>query len=223
MTPEFQIEKGEASSTTTVRPSIVTQFTAGYVPPFDVAAAVDRMVESVPPKFLIGLSEIVLTNTAGLPRKLRRSMTKSSGSKVRIAKSAGLYHQAWNNRPAWIEIYVDNMLRNAERGFWLKSRLFREQIVGGILFHEIGHHVHFTVRPEHRDTEDVADVWKVRLQGNYARRRFFVIRIFVRLFKFLTGPLFDRLMEKQNKWELQKGWMSRAEFEERSKKKKSRN
>src|SRR5208337_5174110 len=129
MKPDAQLVKDETTPASFSRPKVVTQFTAGYVPPFDVASTIEKMLETVPPKYLNGLSEIVLTNTAGLPRKLRRSVTKSRGRKVKIVETAGLYHQAWKGRQAWIEIFVDNALGAPPQGWlrWLWRRgLFRE-------------------------------------------------------------------------------------------------
>ena len=90
---------------------------------------------------------------------------------MKIAEVMGLYHPEWQGKPAWIEIFIDNTLKGWERGFWLKMPLVREFVIGDVLFHEIGHHIHFSIRPEFRETEDVADVWKVKLQRNYNRQR----------------------------------------------------
>lgn len=218
MKADVQLVNDEAAPVSFSRPKAVTQFVAGYVPPFDVGATVERMLDSVPPKYLNGLSEIVLTNTAGLSRKQRRSVTKSRGRKVKQAASAGLYFQAWKGRPAWIKIYVDNALKNWEKGFWLKLSFYREMLLGHILFHEIGHHIHATVRPEHRETEDVADVWKLRLERNYFRQRHPGILMLLRIVRFVFGPVFgpvyQRMYRRTMENSLAKGWMSRAEFDE---------
>ena len=72
-------------------------------------------------------------------------------------------------------------------------------------FHEIGHHVHRTVRPEYREKEDVADVWKVRLQRNYYRRRFRWIGVLAPVLRLLFGTYPERQM-------LKRGRISRAEY-----------
>src|ERR1700743_1730871 len=128
----------------------VRAFFFDYDPPFDAVPIVQRMLPSVPQKYLVGLREVVLTNASGLPRKLRRSVTKSRGRKVRFDKTAGLYHPAFNGRAAWIEIFLDNTLRGWESGWWLRISLIRESKLADVLFHEVGHHIHFTWRPEHR-------------------------------------------------------------------------
>ena len=37
--------------------------------------------------------------------------------------------------------------------------MLRDIGFGHVLFHEIGHHIHNTVRPEYDEKEDVADKW----------------------------------------------------------------
>jgi len=204
---------------TSARPTVVERYT-GYVPPFDVKSEVEKMVATVPTKFLVGLDEIVLTDTAGLPRKIRRGVTKSRKKKIRMIEAQGLYHPAWNNRPAWIEIFVDSALRNWERGWWLKSQMYRDGLIGDVLFHEIGHHIHFVVQPEHREREDVADEWKVRLSRNYSRQAHPLFGAVLRALRFLSGPFLMMLIRKSARIEFEKGLISRAELEERKQKSK---
>lgn len=81
----------ETEASAAAAPRVTTRFWA-YSPPFDVASIVERMLGSVPPRYLLGLKEIVLTNKAGLSRSHRRSVTKSRGRKVKIMQTRGLYH-----------------------------------------------------------------------------------------------------------------------------------
>jgi hypothetical protein len=48
----------------------------------------------------------------------------------------------------------------------------REVTFGAVLFHEVGHHIHRTIRPEHKEKEDVADLWAKRLIGNFIRKKY---------------------------------------------------
>ncbi len=217
MKQDAQFVKDGAALATFSRPKVVTQFTGGFVPPFNVAATVEKMVETVPPKYLNGLSEIVLTNTAALPRKLRRSVTKSRKRKVRIVETAGLYHQSWHGKQAWIEIFVDNALGAPPEGWlrWMwKWGLFRDTGLREVIFHEIGHHIHTTVRPEHREKEDAADVWKLRLLRNYFRQRRPILRMAFRIVQSVFGPFYRRFYRRAMEQGVAKGWMSRAEFDE---------
>ena len=181
---------------------------------FDAVPIVQRMLDSVPEKYLVGLQEVVITNASGLSRKQRRTVTKSRRGNVRFDEAAGLYHPAFNGRPAWIEIFVDNTLRGWESEWWLRIPLIREGKLADVLFHEIGHHIHLTCRPEYREKEDVADIWQVRLGRNYSRKRFRLMTGFVRFIRFLLGPFFDRQRGKLMSRMLKNGMISRAEYEE---------
>jgi len=192
------------------RPKIVSQY-RDYAPPFEVEPIVARMLESVPSKYMLGLGEIVLTNASGLPRRLRRSVTKSRKRKASIAKARGLYYAAWQGRPAWIELFVDNILNWwGERRWSLKLTFIREILIGDVLFHEIGHHIHATVRPEFREREDVADVWKVRLKKQYNRNRHRLLRSLLSPFR----PLMRWIGKSLEKRQLARGRVSRAEYNE---------
>ncbi len=145
-----------------------------YEPPFDVERAVRRMIDLTPPEYLAGLRTIVLRNSASLNRERRRSKTLSRKRRVAVAKSTGLYHARWHGEPAWIEIFVDNVFEGCPRLFlWLS--FLRESLLGDTVFHEIGHHVHFTKVPEYKEREDVAEKWRKRLCRDYLRTRFWYL------------------------------------------------
>src|ERR1700676_4585643 len=91
--------------------SIVSASFSDYKPPFDPLPIVRRMLDSVPDQYLSGLSEVVLTNASGLSRKRRRSVTTARRRKVRVIDAGGLYHPAFNGSSAWIEVFVDNVVR----------------------------------------------------------------------------------------------------------------
>jgi hypothetical protein len=86
-----------------------------------------------------------------------------------------------------------------------------------VLFDEIGHHIHYTTRPEFREKEDVADVWKVRLENSYLRGRHPILRAMVRFSRPLTGKLIQRFHRSAAERMLLRGAISRAEFEEETK------
>jgi hypothetical protein len=225
------INEGEGATGTpperTELPSIITAF-SDYEPPCNVIALSRRIIDSVPKEYLQGLTQVVLTNTENLARGRRRSVTKSRGRKVRIREARGLYHPASHQCGAWIEVFVDNVLNQRGQGWdgwkgrWLqRSNWFRETELSGVLFHEIGHHIHLTLRPEFREKEDVAEVWKVRLQRNYIRQRHRTIRSLVRFFRL--GRIIDGWVAKTSAKMLTKGVISRAEHEENVRVRKQRN
>jgi hypothetical protein len=109
---------------------------------------------------------------------------------------------------------VDNTLRRWENGWWLRIPFIRESTLGDVLFHEIGHHIHFTCRPGYREREDVADVWKVRLQKQYGKDRFRWLAAVGRLIRPLLSSFIDQQKAKIGMRMLQKRQISRAEFEE---------
>jgi hypothetical protein len=173
MLPGDPDSKDDETAPAVARPKVVEAYSA-YEPFFDVASLAEEMISFVPARFLVGLSEVVLTNTGNLPRRIRRSVTKSRKRKVRVVEALGLYHRAWHGKPAWIEIYVDNLFRWYETGIgrWLiRIRYFRETELGGVLFHEIGHHIDAAVRPEFREKEDIADDWSRRLRRKWIQER----------------------------------------------------
>jgi hypothetical protein len=101
-----------------------------------------------------------------------------------VRRVAGLYHQAWQGEKAWVEIFVDRILNSASKQGWMfKMPVVRDLFLSRVLFHEIGHHIHATVRPEFREKECVAEGWESRLQKNYIRQNYpYPVRI---LFKYV--------------------------------------
>jgi hypothetical protein len=184
-----------------------------YSPPFAVEPIIRRMLHTIPEKYLNGLSEIVLTNTAGMSRERRRSVTRSRKRKIRMLDARGLYHPAGQRGSAWIEIFVDNVLKGWEKGWWLRLRFLREGQIGDVFFHEVGHHIHYTVRPEYREKEDVADVWKVKLDRNYRRVQHPLLGLVMRALKLPLGYILNKSLS----FERRKRWISQAEFDERMK------
>lgn len=141
-----------------------------YSPPFN-AKAVRKLLAAVPEKYLRDLDCAVLTNYAALPRKERTGTLKARKRKVEKSKVRGLYHGEWHGNPAWIELRVDQTIRTAPKAFlWIP--LIHELYLGVVLYHELGHHIHACVRPEHREKEDVADNWSGKLAGIFLRRKY---------------------------------------------------
>lgn len=179
------------------KPKLITSF-SNYSPKFNVTAVASRMIASIPKNYLLGLDAIVFTNLDSLPRKRRTSATKSRGRKVRIARAAGLYHPNWQGKPAWIEIFVDQtMADKGVIGLWSRMPFFRDILFSRVLFHEIGHHIHATARPEFREKEDVAERWQERLLRNYFHSRYRWLFVLATPLKPLIGPLIRKLETEQ--------------------------
>ncbi len=146
-----------------------------FKPPGWVRDAVVRLLDSVPEEDLGGLKTVVLTDAAGLSHDRRRAKTKSRRKRVAISQSGGLYHQKWKGEPAWIELFVDNLLSGGPQ-ILLRVALVRDIALGETLYHEIGHHIHATKRPEHKEPEDVADRWADRLLLAHIHKRYWYLR-----------------------------------------------
>ena len=156
-----------------------------YSPPVSVERTVSRLLAGIPNKYLAGLKRVVLRDAGGLSHDRRRQKTRSRKRKVAIRGSLGLYHRKWLNNPAWIEIFVDNVL--AEWPTWvIRIPLCRDIAFSRVLFHELGHHIHRTQAPEYKEREDVADKWKVKLNSHYIRRRYwYLVPLFYLLARIL--------------------------------------
>lgn len=145
-----------------------------YTPPFNVAKVVRQLLRPIPEKYGIGLSSIVLTSQAALPRKDRIGKTRSRKRKHDKSRILGRYHYKWQGKEAWIEIRVDKAIENwanPSKWFWILP-MCRQICIGEVLYHELGHHAHYCVRPEFEEKEDVAETWKKRFMNNFMRKKY---------------------------------------------------
>lgn len=73
-----------------------------------------------------------------------------------------------------VRILVDNILRSyPKRLLWFGPLLNLR--FSDVLYHEIGHHIHATRRPEFRGKEDVADKWKEKLNRKFFSSRYWYL------------------------------------------------
>ena len=149
---------------------VVIENYQGFSPSFDAKAVIEDLLESVRPDLLAGLRSVVLTNTTALTGTRKRQHSRRYGRK-RDKVLLGRYYPAWNGEPAWIEVFVDEILASRP-GWLLRLRFCRDMFLGWVLYHEIGHHIHATAKPEHRDKEKVADDWRTQLSGWHTKRRY---------------------------------------------------
>jgi hypothetical protein len=172
------------------RPRVIESY-RDYTPPFDVARTVRTLLQTVPPKYLRGLDCVVLNNFESLSRRSRLGKTWSRKSKVRMSEVRGLYHPKWQGNLPWIEIHVDKTLSNfPSKLLWITPA--RAFCLGDVLFHELGHHVHYMIRPEHKEKEDVAENWNKKLMVNFLRKKYW----------YTVWPLL--LVGKVRKWRSQR-------------------
>jgi len=142
-----------------------------YTPPRYVRPAVERLLSSVPKQFLSGLVSVVLTDVSALSRARRRSRFKTRTGTLPTTEATGLYHRKVRGNGAWIELFVDRIVHGQSSSDDSEDA-GADYIVGIVLYHEIGHHIHRSKAPEYRDKEDVADRWRRRLLEQHMDSRY---------------------------------------------------
>jgi len=148
----------------------IREFYNDFVSPRYVRKLVAAMLSSVPPEYLRGLDCVVLTNHSGAPRRERLGKVTSRKRRVPQGRVLGRYYPAHRGKRPWIELYVDKLA--AAVSVHPMIPLVRTAVFGFVLFHEIGHHIDFTIRPEFREKEDVADEWRKKLLRRYLFTRY---------------------------------------------------
>jgi hypothetical protein len=138
-----------------------------YSPPVDIAPTVEMLLNYVPEKYVAGLDYIELTNSTST-RKLRRGKTLSRSKKVKMSRCCGFYYGDH------IQILVDNLLNGAPK-WMVRWPICRAILVGQVLYHEIGHHIHATQIPVYKEPEDVADQWCLYLLRQFLAKRYWYI------------------------------------------------
>lgn len=142
-----------------------------YEPPLKAEGIVGDLLDYVPEKFLVGLDCVILTNQSGLSRRERLGKVPRRGRKMQKSEALGFYHPRSRNQLPWIELYVDKIVSSAGRApLWVP--FVRDFLFAHVLYHEIGHHIHYEKRPEHREKEDVADEYATRLTVNFVRKKY---------------------------------------------------
>jgi hypothetical protein len=132
------------------------------------------LLRYIPLADLVGLQSVVLTNSLGLSRDERRQKTWSRNRKVRLHDCLGWYSRPTQASGGRITLLVDNVFRGATK-FNLRVAPIRAMSLASVLYHEVGHHIHATRRPEYRGKEDVADTWKEKLTRKFMRERYWYL------------------------------------------------
>lgn len=171
---------------TTPGPQIVEAY-RNYSPPFDVSKTIRILLRYVPANYLVGLKTIVLTNQEALSHDQRRRRPWSRGRKHPMERVRGDYTRAWKGQQASIRLFVDRIIAsNPAEAKWLP--LLRNSAFAQVLYHEIGHHIHKTCKPEFREREDVADEWRDRLGRKFMRSRYWYLRPVFIVYRLVTKP-----------------------------------
>ena len=155
-----------------------------YEPPINVSAIIHKLLSTLPEKYARGLDCVVLTNQLALSRKDRVGKYWSRGRKVHRSSVRGIYHRGKGSRLPYIELRVDRIVADLGR-LDLRVPLFRELRIGSVLFHEVGHHIHCTIRPEHKEREAMADTWAAKLGFNFMRKNYWYLVPLLRIYGFM--------------------------------------
>jgi hypothetical protein len=142
-----------------------------YTPPFDVAAVVRDLLSYVPAEYLRGLKCVVLLNASGLSRRDRRRRIPSQGKRYLAGGCLGFYSRQHSGGPAHIGIHVDRVIQQAAR-LALQISIYRDSLFAWILYHELGHHIHRVLHPQHREPENVANAWAERLRNALFQKKY---------------------------------------------------
>jgi hypothetical protein len=160
-----------------------------YTPPVNASMIVRKLLSTVPDKYLQGLDCVVLTNEVALSRRDRVGRAWSRGRKFDKSRVFGRYHQSSRNSLPYIELRVDKIVAGLKAGpFLIRNTSFlRDLVFGHVLFHELGHHIHHAIRPEHTEKEDLADTWAGRLNANFARKTYWYGVPVLRIYQFMRS------------------------------------
>jgi hypothetical protein len=175
---------------TTRGPAIVESY-RDFEPPSNFRRLIETLLLYVPPKHLIGLQTIVLTNRSGLTRDKRRQKVWSRNRKILLADASGSYSRATKSSPATVSLYVDNLARNA--GWMLRVPFVRYMMPADVLYHEVGHHIHTVHKPIHEEREDVAEDWSRKLYAHFVRKHYWYIYPFLYIVARIVSPIAKKL------------------------------
>jgi hypothetical protein len=175
-------EKRESQSVASA-PNIVEAY-RDYLPPQSVLPMMHDLLKSVPPRYLIGLQTIVLTNQAAQPRKRKRQKIWSRNHKIKIVTALGYYSGASQSSRASITLHVDNIFKGASPRD-LRIPFVRYYPLASVLYHEIGHHIHAEHNPVYEGKENVAEDWSDKLLQRFYRTHYWYLMPLLKPLVFL--------------------------------------
>jgi hypothetical protein len=175
-------ERKESQSVASTR-NIVEAY-RDYVPPRCVVPIVEDLLKAVPPRYLIGLQTIILTNQAAQPRKRKRQRIWSRNHKINLVKAIGYYSGASRSSQASITLHIDNILKRVPSRE-LRIPFVRYYPLASVLYHEIGHHIHAEHNPVYEGKENVAEDWSDKLSQRFYRTHYWYLMPILRPLVFL--------------------------------------
>jgi hypothetical protein len=135
---------------------------------------VKNLLKYVPKRWLEGIKNIYITDTKNFNRNdIRYYNKKKYLNKVVL----GTYENLKDNKGIII-IYVDNILKTCSYNP-LIAPLTKYFKISEILYHEIGHHIHNTIKPEFKEKENTANYYKEKLHRSLIRKRYWYLIIFL--------------------------------------------
>lgn len=160
---------------------------------------VEDLLRVVPAQYLRGLDFVMITDSEGQSRAMRRRTTRSRGRKVLLRKSRGYYAPAYRGELPHIVLHVDQIeayRRKRAKPFrregirWqilyrLTSPFLNRKRIAEVLYDEIGHHIHMTSIPEYREPENVAEQYRWMLTKRLTTRRWYLAAMMILAFVVL--------------------------------------
>lgn len=140
-----------------------------YTPALNYRRMVERLLETVPEKYLNGLDSVVLCNMSGVPRRAKRGTIRRRKRRMKRAHAAGLYHPAWRGQKPWIQLFVDQIPLPARPLRWIHPLC---DLIFGSVFYRSPRSYTSTGVPE---KEDVADSWAGRFAVNHIREAYWYL------------------------------------------------
>jgi hypothetical protein len=189
MTKAFESGSNRQSAADSV-PQIIENY-QDFQPPSQLRALVEGLLNAVPPRYLVDLKTVLLTNQGALTRDQRRE---------KLSDARGAYYRETNLSPAHVVLLIDNPLSSWP--CWaLRVPFLRYRVLSEVLYHEIGHHIHAVHRPGHDGRENVAEDWQRKLNGIFIRKRFWYLRPILfptgKLARFILKSATSKKLEEQ--------------------------
>jgi len=156
-----------------------------YKPPAWVGKTVRNLLDSLSERHVGGLSAIVLTESALIPKGRTRRV---AGKRYAMKECFGFYYRRTSRTAAVVFLVVDNIIDARPPRYW-RIPFFRQFDVGTILFHEIGHHLNHTGRSVGAGQEASAIEWQRRLSRMHFQTKYWYLRPVAKPLRLIWGWL----------------------------------